>query len=410
MASNVNTKDAHSFLSSSSLVTTFASTGIVYSVDLAEYIPNGTGEQEDTSEIYVGSTSATGAAATITFANSAGVYEGKSSQSWAPGSDSSGTGGVSYDYFATGGTSSSTVTFTFTTSQYYFGFYWGSLSSGNTVTFTLSDGSTVTESYSSLEKTYSSQSSNYFGINITSGAGITKVVFSGADFEFSNVTYSTSTVTFGSGSSALSVSAYDSQGNDLSIASTGGETNCFLAGTRIATPAGEVAVETLKAGDQVLTASGETRPVRWIGRTTVSSRFADPMQSFPIRIAAGAIDENIPARDLLVSPGHALLIDGVLVNAAALVNGLTVTRETAMAPNFVYYHVELDTHDVLIAEGTPAESFVDNASRMAFDNWETHPDDAPVAEMDLPRALSARQVPASIRARLAARIRVETAA
>ena len=178
---------------------------------------------------------------------------------------------------------------------------------------------------------------------------------------------------------------------------------CFFAGTMIACPDGERAVETLSIGDPVLTSDGCVMPVRWIGRNTVSTKFADPLRVLPIRIAAGALADHLPVRDLLVSPEHAVLVDDILVQAGALVNGLSIVRESNVAETFVYYHIELAEHALVLAEGTPAESFVDNIHRMAFDNWEEHEalyGDAPIVEMDYPRARSHRQVPMEIRARL----------
>ena len=101
-----------------------------------------------------------------------------------------------------------------------------------------------------------------------------------------------------------------------------------MPGTLVATPDGERAIETLAIGDLVLTNEGRAMPVRWVGRQTVSTRFADPLRVLPIRVAAGALAENLPVRDLLVSPDHALLVDGILVQAGALVNGTTIRRET----------------------------------------------------------------------------------
>jgi hypothetical protein len=181
-----------------------------------------------------------------------------------------------------------------------------------------------------------------------------------------------------------------------------------MPGTLVATPSGERAVETLRAGDLVLTAEGDAKPVRWLGRQTVSTRFADPLRVLPVRIVAGALGEGLPRRDLLVSPDHALLVDGGLAQAGALVNGTTVRREAAGAvPEvFTYWHVELADHSLVLAEGVPAETFVDNVARLAFDNWAEHgaaADPAPAAEMALPRAKSARQVPAATRRRLAER-------
>ncbi len=182
---------------------------------------------------------------------------------------------------------------------------------------------------------------------------------------------------------------------------------CFYAGTAIRTPAGEVAVETLKAGDMVLTTDGETRPIAWLGRQTVVTRVADPLRSAPIRIKSGALGDAMPVRDLVVSPDHALLIDGVLIQAGALVNNVSILRETGLPETFVYYHVELADHSLILAENVPAETFIDNADRLAFDNWQEHvalhPEGAVLTEMSLPRAKSARQVPYATRGRIGAR-------
>jgi hypothetical protein len=182
---------------------------------------------------------------------------------------------------------------------------------------------------------------------------------------------------------------------------------CFMPGTLIRTPAGELRVETLAIGDEVLTSAGEVRPVKWVGRQTVSTVFGDPLRVLPIRIQAGSLAENVPCRDLFVSADHALLVDGVLINAGALVNGTSITRTRDVPATFTYYHVELHDHSLVLAENTPAETFVDNVDRLAFDNWAEHealyPDAQPIAEMPYPRAKAARQVPQSLRERLRAR-------
>ena len=170
-----------------------------------------------------------------------------------------------------------------------------------------------------------------------------------------------------------------------------------MAGTMIRTPDGEVAVETLKHGDLVLTTDGVAKPVSWLGRQTVSMFFADPLRSLPIRIKAGALAENVPSRDLLVSPDHALLVDGVMIQAGALVNG-TFNRARNKVPKvFTYYHVELDDHSLILAENTPAETFVDNVDRMGFDNWAEHealyPEGKTVTELPYPARQGASSGP-----------------
>lgn len=180
---------------------------------------------------------------------------------------------------------------------------------------------------------------------------------------------------------------------------------CFCAGTLIATARGEVAVEDLRPGDLVLTVGGEALPLRWLGRVAVAARFVEGSHGLPIRITAGALGEGLPKRDLLVSPGHAMFLDGVLVNAGALVNGTTIRREAEVPEVFHYYHVELDRHALILAEGAPTESFLDTVEPGRFDNGAERPEwpaGAAMEELPYPRASSARQVPARVRARIAA--------
>jgi hypothetical protein len=216
-------------------------------------------------------------------------------------------------------------------------------------------------------------------------------------FLVSNITTTATTVTV---TKPASTSATD-PGN---WNATTGNFACFVTGTGIATPDGDVAVESLKIGDLVTLSDGRTTPISWIGVNTVATRFTDPLRALPIRIQQNALGEGLPARDLLISADHALFLEGVLVQAGALINGNTITREENMAEVFTYYHVEVSDHSLILAENVPAETFVDNVSRMAFDNWEEHRalfgDDHQLAEMEYPRVKSVRQLPSALRARL----------
>jgi len=143
---------------------------------------------------------------------------------------------------------------------------------------------------------------------------------------------------------------------------------CYLRGTHILTETGEVLVEDLKIGDIVVTQSGTPRPVRWIGsRNLDPTRHPAPDRVQPIRIRANAFGDGVPHRDLLLSPDHAVLRDGVLVPVRLLVNGASIVRET-QGGAITYYHVELDRHDILLAENLQAESFLDTGNRGMFDN------------------------------------------
>jgi hypothetical protein len=143
---------------------------------------------------------------------------------------------------------------------------------------------------------------------------------------------------------------------------------CYCRGTKILTDSGEVAVEDLRIGDLVVTKSGEVKPIRWIGRRSYGGRYvAGNRNVLPVCIAQGALDEQVPARDLWVSPLHAMFLDGVLIPAQALVNGHSITQASSVEL-VEYFHIELAAHDVILAEGAWSESFIDDDSRFMFHN------------------------------------------
>lgn len=177
---------------------------------------------------------------------------------------------------------------------------------------------------------------------------------------------------------------------------------CFSAGTLIATPEGESKVETLQIGDLVTTADGQVVPVRWIGRQTVQRLFSGD-SARPVRICAGGLGDGLPHSDLVLTADHALIIDDLAITAGALVNGTSITRDPAPF-SATYFHVETEGHEVILANGAPAETFVDYAQRRGFDNYADYValygDDRTIAEMPLPRISAARLVPHAIKARL----------
>ncbi len=141
---------------------------------------------------------------------------------------------------------------------------------------------------------------------------------------------------------------------------------CFAAGTGIATPSGVVLVEALQVGDTVLTHDGAKRPVRWIGHRWLDlTRHPVPERVQPIRIRAGAFADGVPRHDLRLSPDHAVLLDGMLIPVRLLANGASIAPEVECRM-ITYFHVELDAHDILVAEGLPAESYLDTGNRAFF--------------------------------------------
>ena len=144
--------------------------------------------------------------------------------------------------------------------------------------------------------------------------------------------------------------------------------SCFAAGTLIRTADhASLPVESLRRGMSVLTHRGEAAEIVWIGHRAVAcATHPDPEQVQPIRIRAGAFGPNVPSRDLLLSPDHAVFVAEVLIPARHLVNGTTIRREAVA--DVTYYHVELPAHDVILAEDLPAESYLDTGDRANFSN------------------------------------------
>jgi len=140
---------------------------------------------------------------------------------------------------------------------------------------------------------------------------------------------------------------------------------CYLTGTHIQTPNGERRIETLAIGDEVTTIDGRQR-IRWIGRHSYPRAVAGPWVS-PIRIRTHAFGQAMPHRDLLVSPWHAILFGDVMLRAADLVNGSTITQEF---PGMVahYLNLEFEAPTLIYAEGVAAESYANHANRHMFDN------------------------------------------
>lgn len=181
---------------------------------------------------------------------------------------------------------------------------------------------------------------------------------------------------------------------------------CFAAGTGIATTDGEIPVERLVIGQKVLTADQREIAVKWIGRQTVTTSFHPAERLTPVRFAAGALGHGIPHSDLTVTADHAMLVGGVLCNAGALVNGTTIRRVplAEMGERYTVYHVETEDHEIILANGAPAETFIDNINRRVFENHAEfealYGQPMDMVELALPRAMSVRQVPLAIRKRL----------
>jgi Hint domain len=164
----------------------------------------------------------------------------------------------------------------------------------------------------------------------------------------------------------------DGQNGTSSCGAGGDRGCCLLKGTRVSTPSGERMVEDLQIGAEVLTLSGP-KAIKWIGYNKYTKDADRPWQArvMPIRVARAAIADQAPHRDLYLSPEHRAYINGVLIAVKHLVNGISIAPAAPAGMAAIeYYHVEFDTHEVMLAEGAPVESFLEAASeREYFSNF-----------------------------------------
>jgi len=145
---------------------------------------------------------------------------------------------------------------------------------------------------------------------------------------------------------------------------------CFLKGTRISTPSGDRLVQDLRIGDEIQTLAGR-KTIKWIGYSKFTKEEGRAWHDsvMPIRVARFAIDDHTPHCDLYLSPGHAIFLNQALIPVMYLINEATIAQGTPSELSALeYYHVELDTHEVIYAEGALTESY-DGTNRDNFSNF-----------------------------------------
>jgi hypothetical protein len=139
---------------------------------------------------------------------------------------------------------------------------------------------------------------------------------------------------------------------------------CYVTGTMISMEHGTQAIETLCVGDMVKTRDNGLQAIRWIGKSTVKATG----KLAPIRISAGALGPNCPARDLLVSRQHRMLLSSKVCermfgSAEIFVPAIKLTTLPGIAIDesdqmITYFHLMTDAHEVIYAEDAPSETLL----------------------------------------------------
>ena len=200
-------------------------------------------------------------------------------------------------------------------------------------------------------------------VDVTQGSGTGSTGTIAFDDLLGSHTFTLTNIVSNGGPWELQVFDDGNQGTQLFLS-----TVCYAAGTRILTASGEVPVEQLVLGDLLVTVDHGSQPIKWIGERQLDlAAHPHPDLAAPVRIRKDAFSEGVPTRDLLLSPEHCVFVDGKLIPVRLLVNNMTIGQE-CLTRHVHYYHVEMPRHSLLLAEGLPAESYLDTGNRAFFSN------------------------------------------
>lgn len=191
------------------------------------------------------------------------------------------------------------------------------------------------------------------------------------------------------------VDIQDTAGNRLA----GYSTSCFLNGTLILTADGEMPIDTIEVGDEILTYDAGYVPAVWIGQSRRLARFSQPHRIQPVRFAPGSLGDGTPHAPLYVSPDHSMLIEGHFVHAALLV-GCDGIDQNSRLDDILYYHLDLGAHHAVLAEGAWTESYAEQFNRRSFDNAATWPGAPRFVPLSRPQAVEGHPILDHVRARL----------
>jgi len=240
-------------------------------------------------------------------------------------------------------------------------------------------------------------------------AGANATLFYQGTITLGGTAYPVFSTTSGGGTHYVASDTTLTPSSGTSALSTGATPACFFAGTLIATPTGERAIEGLQPGDLVITREG-VQPIKFVARSTRGLNELRATSKMPVRIQASALGQQLPSQDLWMSPSHAVVLSEHLIEAGALLNGTSVEQpEEVGGLTVTYYNIELERHGIIRANGVEVESYFANwrsngFSRDSWDNYSDyvalHGEGVSMEEMALPRVPFARQLPAEVRLQL----------
>ncbi|GAC89131.1 outer membrane protein [Gluconobacter thailandicus F149-1 = NBRC 100600] len=181
-----------------------------------------------------------------------------------------------------------------------------------------------------------------------------------------------------SGTSSFQLPAAN-QGTTFSVVTVNGKTYlttlvvvCFLRGSMIRTPHGDVAVEDLSIGDEVSVYDWQAnkevnRKVVWVGnkKASVFPGLPDDKAGYPVRLLRDALGDGAPYKDLLITSEHCLFFEGKFVPVRMLVNGRSIFYDMKIT-SYEYFHIETEMHSVITANGVLTESYLDTGNRSSF--------------------------------------------
>jgi len=152
------------------------------------------------------------------------------------------------------------------------------------------------------------------------------------------------------------------EGNDNFIPHYESKPPCFLPGAEIRAGNKIIAIENIRIGDEIDVFGHDgvhSRKVVWVGKShmTVKTGCRPSTAGYPICIVQGAIADNVPYRDMRVTPEHCMFFEGKFFPVRMLVNDRTIYYDRDYA-SYDYYHVELEQHSVIMADGTLTESYL----------------------------------------------------